>query len=479
MLDVRVVSEDLADLIATRRARIGIVGLGYVGLPLAVEFARAFPTLGFDVNAHRVNALNAGSSHIGDVPSIAVAELVRQRRFAATDDFAQLAHCDCVIVCVPTPLSRGKDPDLSYIVAAAETIAEHLRPGQLVVLESTTYPGTTDELVLPLLTKTGLELDRDFYLAFSPERVDPGNETFALSTIPKVVGGCSERSGAIASMIYRKIFGRVHVVSNARVAEAAKLLENTFRAVNIGLANEMALLYRQLGIDGREVIEAASTKPFGFMPFQPGPGVGGHCIPLDPIYLSWKARQYGFSSRFIGLADEINSEMPQHVAGLVADSLNEAGKPLRDARIVVLGVAYKENVADIRHSPALTVIDRLRAAGARVRYHDPFVPRVDLEEAEVPSGRIVPWSANCDRRARHANVDGIVTLGGAKPNGRRRADPLESVALDDELLRASDCVLVTTAHRNVDYERVAENASLVIDTRNIVPHGRRARVVTL
>jgi UDP-N-acetyl-D-glucosamine dehydrogenase len=302
--------------------------------------------------------MNAGVSHIGDVPSSTIATLVHAEWFAATSDLSRLADCDCVVVCVPTPLDRGKEPDLSYIISAGKAIAQQLHRGQLIVLESTTYPGTTEELLLPLLQETGLELDRDFSLAFSPERVDPGNAAFELSKIPKVVGGCSEESGDLAVLLYGEIFASVHRVSTARVAETAKLLENTFRSVNIGLANEMALLCHQMGISSREVIEAASTKPFGFMPFHPGPGVGGHCIPLDPLYLSWKARQYGFSPRFIGLADEINSAMPEHVVGLVAGALNDTGKALRDPQILVLGVAYKQDVADMRHSPALTIIDR-------------------------------------------------------------------------------------------------------------------------
>ena len=480
MLDLRPDTTGLASLIASHRARIGIIGLGYVGLPLATEFAKQFRTLGFDVDERRVEAMNAGVSHIGDVPSATIAALVRDEQFEATCDFTRLGDCDCVIVCVPTPLDRGKEPDLSYIMSAGKAIAQQLRAGQLIVLESTTYPGTTEELLLPLLRETGLELDRDFSLAFSPERVDPGNAAFELSQIPKVVGGCSEESGDLAALLYGEIFVSVHRVSNARVAETAKLLENTFRSVNIGLANEMALLCHQMGISSREVIEAASTKPFGFMPFHPGPGVGGHCIPLDPLYLSWKARQYGFSPRFIGLADEINSAMPEHVVGLVASALNDFEKALRNAQIVVLGLAYKHDVADIRHSPALTIIDRLRAAGAIVRYHDPFVPFFDPEDADVPSGRVVGWNDIAERRAkRRAASEGTVRLVESRVNGRRRDDPLASVELDDDLLRACDCVVVATAHTSIDYARVARLTRLVVDTRNVVPSGQLAKVVHL
>ncbi|HTJ28191.1 MAG TPA: nucleotide sugar dehydrogenase [Candidatus Limnocylindria bacterium] len=470
----------IAALIATRRARVGIIGLGYVGLPLAVEFAKRFPTLGFDVDAPRVAGINAGQSHIGDVPSTLLETLVRENKLQATTEFERLANCDCVIVCVPTPLDARKEPDLSYIVAAGKVIAQHLRPGQLIVLESTTYPGTTDELLLPILQKSGLELDRDFHLAFSPERVDPGNTVFELASIPKVVGGCSAESGVLAAALYGAVFGRVHPVSNARVAETTKLLENTFRAVNIGLVNEMALMCDQIGISSREVIEAAATKPFGFMAFHPGPGVGGHCIPLDPLYLSWKAREYGFSSRFIALADEVNSAMPEHVVALVARGLNDVGRALRDARILVLGVAYKEDVADLRNSPALTIIDRLRAAGAIVRYHDPFVPFFDPLHAEIPAGRVVAWNDIVDRRAkRYRSADASVRPVETQVDGRRRNDPLTSSELSDELLRETDCVLVATAHRAIDYERVGRLAKFVVDTRSVIPDGAQARVISL
>jgi len=469
-----------AALIATQRARVGIIGLGYVGLPLATEFAKRFTTLGFDVDAQRVAGINAGRSHIGDVSSEKLEVLIAEKKLQATTEFERLANCDCIIVCVPTPLDARKDPDLSYIVAAGKVIAQHLRTGQLIVLESTTYPGTTDELLLPILQKSGLELDRDFFLAFSPERVDPGNTAFELSAIPKVVGGCSEESGLLAAALYGAIFGTVHSVSTARVAETAKLLENTFRAVNIALANEMALMCDQIGISSREVIEAAATKPFGFMAFHPGPGVGGHCIPLDPLYLSWKAREYGFSSRFINLADEINSAMPEHVVTLVARALNDVGRAVRDARILVLGVAYKEDVADVRNSPALTIIDRLRAAGAVVHYHDPFVPYYDPEHAEVPAGRVVAWNDIVDRRSKRRHAPDVsVHLVETKVDGRRRVDPLCSNELTDDLLRETDCVVVATAHHGIDYRRVAQLSRIVVDARNVVPSGERAQVTYL
>ena len=479
MLDVRVGGGDPFGLVGAHRSRIGIIGLGYVGLPLAAEFAKTFSTVGFDVDAQRVHSLNAGHSHIGDVPSKTIALLRAGGRFEATDQFDRLGDCDCIVICVPTPLDRSKEPDLSYIVAAGNRIAQTLRKGQLIVLESTTYPGTTEELLLPLFRETGLELDRDFFLAFSPERVDPGNDAFTLSSIPKVVGGCSEESGDLAELLYRQIFGTVHRVSSARVAETSKLLENTFRSVNIGLANEMALMCHRLGISSREVIEAASTKPFGFMAFHPGPGVGGHCIPLDPLYLSWKARQYGFSSRFIDLADEINSGMPEHVVRLAGDALNDVSKPLRGSQILVVGVTYKEDVADVRHSPSLTIIDRLRSVGGVVRYHDPFVPRIDFERADVPAGRAMAPAGPDRRRKRRRAIEAIAPAAATERMGRRRVDPLETVALDDEVLRAADCVIVATAHRDIDYRRIARLARLVIDTRNVVPADETAKVVYL
>ncbi|MBX5479289.1 MAG: nucleotide sugar dehydrogenase, partial [Pyrinomonas methylaliphatogenes] len=357
--------------------------------------------------------------------------------------------CDCIIICVPTPLRKTKEPDISYILAATEEIKKSLRRGQLIVLESTTYPGTTDEVLLPAFEETGLKLDQDFLLAFSPERVDPGNPKYQTHNIPKVVGGVSPASTEAAAALYGQIVNEVHPVSSARVAEAAKLLENTFRAVNIGMANEMARLCYALGIDTWEVIRAAATKPFGFMPFYPGPGIGGHCIPLDPHYLSWKARQHGFESRFISLAEEVNSRMPEHVVQLVIDGLNDDRKALKGARILLLGVAYKKDVDDVRESPALSIIDRLRAKGADVRYHDPHVEEVRFDDAHTQAG----------------------------------GDPLRSVALTPEELAAADCVVIVTDHSKVDYEMVVEHARLIVDTRNALNGDLRqtakARIIRL
>jgi UDP-N-acetyl-D-glucosamine dehydrogenase len=378
-----------------------------------------------------------------------VRELVEAKRLRATTDFSVLASCDAIIICVPTPLRKTKEPDISYILAAAEEIKRNLRRGQLVILESTTYPGTTDEVLLPMFEETGLKLDEDFLLAFSPERVDPGNPQFRTDNIPKVVGGCTDDSTEVAAALYSQIVGSVHAVSSARVAEAAKLLENTFRAVNIGMANEMARLCYALGIDTWEVIRAAATKPFGFMPFYPGPGIGGHCIPLDPHYLSWKARQHGFDSRFIGLAEEVNSRMPDHVVTLVADGLNDARKSMNGSRVLLLGVAYKKDINDVRESPALSIIDRLRAKGAEVRYHDPFIAEVRFEEAHTESG----------------------------------GEPLQSVALTDDELKAADCVVIVTDHSQVDYSKVCQLSKLVVDTRNALGGDLRrtacARIIRL
>ncbi len=374
----------ITELITDKRARIGVIGLGYVGLPLAVEFAQAgLAAIGFEVDHSKASEINAGRSYIGDVHPAIVSQMVEAGRLRATTEFADLKDCDAIIICVPTPLRKTKEPDISYILAAAEEIQKNLRRGQLIVLESTTYPGTTDEVLLPIFEATGLKLDEDFLLAFSPERVDPGNPQFQTHNIPKVVGGCTEDSTAAAAHLYSQVVKDVHAVSSARVAEAAKLLENTFRAVNIGMANEMARLCYALGIDTWEVIRAAATKPFGFMPFYPGPGIGGHCIPLDPHYLSWKARQHGFDSRFIGLAEEVNSRMPEHVVRLVADGLNDEKKAVNGSRILLLGVAYKKDINDVRESPALSIIDLLRAKGAEVRYHDPFVEEVSFEDAHT------------------------------------------------------------------------------------------------
>ncbi|GAC1391496.1 MAG: nucleotide sugar dehydrogenase [Vulcanimicrobiaceae bacterium] len=448
-------------------ATIGVIGLGYVGLPLAVEFAtHQGRVVAFDMNPDRVSCINAGTSHIGDVPSDAIVRLLEQGRLNATLDFDALSQCDAIVLCVPTPLEKTKDPDLSYIKDAAQAIARNLRPGQMVVLESTTYPGTTEELLLPLFEAGGLKLDEDFLLAFSPERIDPGS-TYALRDIPKVVGGCGELSTEVACELYATIVVSVHPVSSARVAETVKLLENTFRLVNIGLINEFALLCNHLAIDSNEVINAAATKPFGYMPFFPGPGAGGHCIPLDPLYLSWRAEQQGFISRFIELADKVNTQMPVYVVDLVAQALNDQAKAMRDSSMLVVGVAYKEDIDDTRQSPAIGVIDRLRARGALVAYHDPHVPILDFDLHDWPEWR-PRVELEEDRRAlRVANQQAF--------SRRRRYDMLESVELCPEVLEAADCVLILTKHGGVDYEMIAQHAKVVVDTRHAITEAMRKR----
>lgn len=444
------IKEQIISLITNKRAHVGVIGLGYVGLPLLVEFARCgLQATGFEVDSAKANRINSGDSYIGDVPTSVVKELVESGCLKATTDVQHLKECDAIIICVPTPLRKTKEPDVSYILAAAEEIQKSLRRGQLIILESTTYPGTTDEVLLPMFEETGLKLDEDFLLAFSPERVDPGNPQFQTHNIPKVVGGVTADSTEAAAHLYSQIVKDVHSVSSARVAETAKLLENTFRAVNIGMANEMARLCYALNIDTWEVIRAAATKPFGFMPFYPGPGIGGHCIPLDPHYLSWKARQHGFDSRFIGLAEEVNSRMPDHVVQLVADGLNDERKAMKGSSILLLGVAYKKDIDDVRESPALSIIDRLRAKGAEVHYHDPFVKEIRFDDA-------------------HTEGSG---------------EPLQSEPLTDEALRASDCIVIITDHTGIDYNRICRLTSLVVDTRNALNGDLRrdssARIIRL
>ena len=442
--------DQLRKKITEKTARVGVIGLGYVGLPLAVEFARGgLFTTGLEVDESKAAEINSGRSYVGDVASSLVKDLIDSRHLTATTDFDLLAECDAIIICVPTPLRKTKEPDVSFILAAAEEIRKRLRRGQLVILESTTYPGTTDEVLLPMFEGTGLKLDKDFLLAFSPERVDPGNPKFQTHNIPKVVGGVTDDSTEVAAFLYSQIVQDVHSVSSARVAEAAKLLENTFRAVNIGMANEMARLCYALNIDTWEVIRAAATKPFGFMPFYPGPGIGGHCIPLDPHYLSWKARQHGFDSRFIGLAEEVNSRMPEHVVQLVADGLNDARKAMNGSRVLLLGVAYKPDIDDVRESPALSIIDRLRIKGCDVRYHDPFVREIRFDDA-------------------HAEGSGA---------------PLSSVELTDDELKAADCVVIVTNHTPIDYGRICRLSQVVVDTRNALNGDLRrescARIIRL
>jgi UDP-N-acetyl-D-glucosamine dehydrogenase len=431
-------SERLLERIHSRRARVGVVGLGYVGLPLAVEFARSGLTaVGIDLDARKIDSIQRGESYIPDVPSSDVAELVASGRLSATTDFSAVAELDTVNICVPTPLRKTKDPDMSYIVSAVEAIAAHLRPGTLVILESTTYPGTTEEVVQPALERNGFRVGVDFFLAFSPERVDPGNGVFNTRNVPKVVGGMTPACSQLAQALYETSIDKVVAVSSPSVAEMVKLLENTFRAVNIGLVNELALMCETLGIDVWEVVDAAKTKPFGFMPFYPGPGLGGHCIPIDPFYLSWKARQNGFEPRFIELAGHVNAAMPHAALNKIAEALNTSAKALNGSKVLVAGIAYKRDVDDIRESPSLDVMGLLHEKGVRVSYTDPFVPKLD--------GRHWPGGAD-----------------------------LESVALTPAAIAAVDCVAILTDHRAFDYEMIVANAKLVVDTRNavkrIAPH---------
>jgi UDP-N-acetyl-D-glucosamine dehydrogenase len=420
-----------------RQARLAVIGLGYVGLPLAIEFARAgFTVYGIDVDAGKVAQLKKGRSYVGDVASADVAQAVRQGRFLPTTDFAVLKKADSVNICVPTPLNKTKDPDVSYIVAAADEVARHLKRGQLVILESTTYPGTTDELILPRLTARGMTVGKDFFLAFSPERVDPGNVVFQTRNIPKVVGGVTARCTKMACLLYSQTLETVIPVSSTRVAEMVKLLENTFRSVNIGLANETALLCDRLGIDVWEVIDAAATKPFGFMPFYPGPGLGGHCIPIDPFYLSWKAKLSGFEARFIELAGQINGHMPEHVVRRVVQALNQRGRAVKGSKILLLGVSYKANIEDTRESPSLDLIELLEELGGKVEYSDPHVARLEFQ-------------------------------------GKKR----RSVALTPAALKRFDCVVIATNHAEFDYREVLKHAPAIVDTRNALK-GRKSPKIT-
>ncbi len=422
----------LLELIRSRRAKTGVIGLGYVGLPLAVEFGRAgFSATGIDLDARKVNAISEGRSYIDDVPTAHVAELKAANRLRATTSFDVLGELDTINICVPTPLRKTKDPDMSFIVASAEEIAKRLRPGQLIILESTTYPGTTDELVLPMLEKGGLKVGKDFFLAFSPERVDPSNPSFNTHNIPKVIGGMTPDCTAVASALYEGAISTIVPVSSPRVAEMVKLLENTFRAVNIGMVNELALMCDRMGIDVWEVVKAAATKPFGFMPFYPGPGLGGHCIPVDPFYLSWKARQSGFEARFIELAGSVNGNMPHYVVSLVVEALNGVRKPLNGSKVLLAGVAYKKDVDDIRESPALDLLHLLHERGAVLAYSDPFVPALP--------GSV--WPNGIDL----VNVD------------MAQAAPGEY-----------DCAIVVTDHTAFNYDQLQRVAKVVVDTRNAI-----------
>lgn len=416
----------LRTLITERKAKVGIIGLGYVGLPLAVEFAGGgFPTTGFEIDGGKVKDINSGKSYIPDVPSAVVRELSKTGKLRATRDFKNLRNQDVVIICVPTPLRKSKDPDVSYILSAAEEVAANMRKGQLVILESTTYPGTTTELVRPLLEQNGFKAGRDFYLSFSPERVDPGNKRFGVKNTPKVVGGATASCTELSALLYSQVVDRVIPVSSSEAAEMVKLLENTFRAVNIAMINEMALMCNRLGLDVWEILDAASSKPFGFMPFYPGPGIGGHCIPLDPHYLGWKMRTLNFEPRFIDLAGVINSSMPEYVVRRTGEILNLSDLPLKKSRVLVIGMAYKPDISDARESPAHDVVSLLTKTGALVDYHDPFVPEITID-------------------------------------GRR----LKSRPLSDSSLKGYDCVIIVTPHSSIDYRRVVKRSKLVFDTRN-------------
>lgn len=416
--------EMLREKILSRRARVGVVGLGYVGLPLAVEFAKAgFTVTGIDVSETKTGLVNRGESYVADVPAAEVRELVEANKLTATTDFAAVADLDTINICVPTPLRKTKDPDMSFIDSACQAIARHFHPGTLVILESTTYPGTTDEVVLPMLETNGLKAGRDFFLCFSPERVDPGNPVYQTANIPKVVGGVTPACTEIGRLFYLQALSQVVPVSSTQVAEMVKLLENTFRMINIGLVNEMALMCDRMGINVWEVIDAAATKPFGFMPFYPGPGLGGHCIPIDPFYLSWKTRQAGIEARFIELAGYINGQMPHFVVDKIQNALNDRCKPLKGSRIHIFGVAYKRDIEDVRESPALDIMLLLEARGAQVVYSDPHVPEVRLDGWQ--------W----------------------------KAQPEEAAA-------GADCVAVVTNHSAFDFKALAQRAALIVDTRN-------------
>ena len=430
--------EQLETRIRTRTARVGIVGLGYVGLPLGVEFAKAgFSVTGIDIGESKVAQVNAGHSYVLDVPGAVLGPLVQSGKLRATSDFSVISELDTIDICVPTPLRKSKDPDMSYIDAACREIARYIHPGMLIILESTTYPGTTNEFVLPLLEKSGLRVGQDFFLCFSPERVDPGNPKYQTVNIPKVVGGITESCTRLGSLFYAQALAEVVPVSSTRVAEMVKLLENTFRMINIGLVNELALMCDRMNINVWEIIDAAATKPFGFMPFYPGPGLGGHCIPIDPFYLSWKTRQAGFEARFIELAGYINSEMPHFVVDKVQNALNDQSKPLRGSRVHILGVAYKKDIDDVRESPALDIMHLLSRRGARVSYSDPHIARVALDGLE-----------------------------------------LAAVAVE-EAVREADCVVIVTDHAGFDYEAVLEQARLIVDTRNALKGRVSEKIVRL
>ncbi len=432
------IAAELQSKISSKKARVGVLGLGYVGLPLAVEFAKAgFDVVGIDVQQSKVNQFNAGQSYIKDVPDSVFAPLIKSGKLRATTDFSIIQTLDTIDICVPTPLRKTKDPDMSYVVAATEAIAQHIHPGLLVMLESTTYPGTTDELLLPKLSASGLEVGKDFFLCFSPERVDPGNPNFQTANIPKVVGGITPACTETGALFYKQALQVVVPVSSTRVAEMVKLLENTFRMINIGLVNELAVMSSRMNIDVWEVIDAAATKPFGFMPFYPGPGLGGHCIPIDPFYLSWKSKEAGIEARFIELAGYINGRMPEFVVEKIQNALNDARKSVRGSKVHVLGIAYKRDIDDVRESPALDIMMLLERLGAEVSYSDPYVASVQLNGTMLHTQEM-----------------------------------LASVS-------ASDCVVIVTDHTRVDYAEVIEQSKVIVDTRNALKGFRSTKIVRL
>jgi len=428
-------SNELGRKIELREARVGVVGLGYVGLPLAVEYAKAgFSVTGIDLSVSKVDRVNAGESYIADIPTAELKPLVDAGKLRASADFSVIANLDTVNICVPTPLRKTKDPDMSYIVAATQEIARYFHKGMLIILESTTYPGTTDELVLPMLEKSGLKVGEDFFLCFSPERVDPGNVKFQTKNIPKVVGGTTAACTEIGRIFYQQALENVVPVSSTQVAEMVKLLENTFRMINIGLVNEIAIMCDGMGINVWEVIEAAATKPFGFMPFYPGPGLGGHCIPIDPFYLSWKSKQAGIEARFIELAGSINGQMPHFVVAKIQNALNDHSKPVKGSRIHIYGVSYKRNIDDVRESPAIDIMLLLERRGAKISYTDPHVPSMKLEDTQYTS--------------------------------------------QDDFSHA-DCVVVVTDHSAFDYQALVEQAPLIVDTRNALKNVQSDKIVRL
>lgn len=413
-------------------ATIGIIGMGYVGLPLALAFAgNSFKVIGFDIDTKKIKALEKGDSYISHIDGIKVKQAVKSKKLSATSDFSRLNEPDAIIICVPTPLTAQRDPDMSYIIKTTEQIKRCLRPGQLIVLESTTYPGTTEELVKNMLEETGMVCGRDFYLAFSPEREDPGNTNYSTTTIPKIVGGVDQASGDMAQAMYEKVIQKTIRVKNARTAEAVKLTENIFRAINIAMVNELKVIYERMGIDIWDVLDAAATKPFGFMRFNPGPGWGGHCIPLDPFYLSWKARECGMETKFIELAGEVNRRMPEYTVSRLQQALNERGKSVKGSKLMILGLAYKKNISDDRESPAYKIIDSLITLGAKISYHDPFVPRI-IQTRQWPD-----------------------------------APKLKSQRLTGKTIASKDAILIITDHTSVDYNLIAKHAKLIIDSRGV------------